>query len=66
MACNCKRVRTYKELEEAVNENRNRIRVSSLLKLKIFIGYLLFTIKGIFVFGYNLFRYDDLRQWTEL
>lgn len=66
MACNCKRVRTYKELEEAVKENERRIRVSNLMKCSIFIKYLLFSIKNIFVFGYNLFRYDDLRQWTEL
>ena len=63
MGCNCKRIRNFDELSQEINKNNKAIRVSKWLKIVIFHKYLLFTV---ITFGYNLFRYDNLKEWTNL
>lgn len=66
MSCNCKRIRNFDELSQEINKNNKAIRVSKWLKIVIFHKYLLFTFKNVITFGYNLFRYDNLKEWTNL
>lgn len=64
MGCNCKRINNFKELESEISKNKRVIRVSMWLKIKIFGKYLLFTFINTINFGYNLFHYDNLKEWT--
>lgn len=64
MSCNCKRVKNFDELRQELDKNVKVIRVSRWMKCAIFLKYLLFTFKNVMAFGYNLFRYDDLKEWT--
>lgn len=64
MSCNCKRVRNVKELSEVLrNQQRQRIHLSFELKMKLFAVYILYSIRSICDFGYNLFKNNDLRGW---
>ena len=66
MRCKCKRIRNFDELSQEIKNNNRVIKVSKWMKFQIFLKYLLFTFKNVLIFGYNLFRYDNLREWINL
>jgi hypothetical protein len=66
MCKNCKRIRTYKELRTSINNGEKKLNLSIFMKVRVLLKHITFTFKENVMFAYNLFRYDDLKQWTKL
>jgi hypothetical protein len=66
MCKNCKRIRTYKELRTSINNGEKKLKLSKFMKIRVLLKHIAFTFKENVMFAYNLFRYDDLKQWTKL
>jgi hypothetical protein len=66
MCKNCKRIRTYKELRTSIKNGEKKLNLSIFMKVRVLLKHIAFTFKENVMFAYNLFRYDDLKQWTKL
>ena len=66
MACNCKRIKNFDELRQELDNNAKTIRVSMWMKFFIFLRYLLFSFFNVIIFGYNLFRSENIKEWIKV
>lgn len=66
MACNCKRIKNFDELRQELDNNAKTIRVSIWMKFLIFLRYLLFSFFNVIIFGYNLFRSENIKEWIKV